>query len=172
MKENVREYVFNCFVNMLPLLISAIFIFIEHAMTLCDISNISPMLGLSCVFFWLFYRSDMFNIFSVTFLGALSDMLNYTPMGASLFSFLLMYVLEMKISKYMSNKLFVVNFTSFAALFLLVLLAQWVILCLYYKEILPFLNVFLSWLLTVSLYPLVARINLFISEKFKTEDFE
>lgn len=172
MKENIREYAFNTFVKMLPLIVSALFIFFEHTIISYDNSNISPQLGLSCVFFWLFNRPDMFGVFSVVFLGLLSDVLNYTPLGANLFSFLLMYVSEQKISSYISNKLFAVNLTSFAALSFVILATQWGILSVYYGELLPFWGIFFSWMLTVCFYPLVVRINLYVSEKFEMEGFE
>lgn len=165
-RENILSYgkIF------IPFLVSVIFILLEHIAFGFDILNIRPMLGLICVFFWLFNRSDVFNILTVFCLGLISDALNNTPVGACLLAYMLMYVLENKIAKYISNKLFVVSFASFGILSLVVVVIQWLLLCCYYRQLMPFSGIFLSWLITVDLYPLVAMINLKIMSGVSNEE--
>ena len=160
--ENILSYT-KAFV---PFCVSAIFVLLEHIAFGFDVLNIRPMFGLMCVFFWLFNRPDVFNIFAVFCLGLVSDVLNDTPMGLCLLAYLLMYVLENKITKYISNKLFAVSFMSFGILSFVVVGMQWLLLCGYYRQVIPFSGIFLSWLITVDLYPLVAMINL----KFMPQD--
>ena len=173
MKENAREYILLMLQRTAPFFVSLFFIFFEHILLNSDISNVRPMFGFICVFFWVFNRPDIFNLFSVALLGVFCDFLNYTPMGTYLLGFLLFYLMETKISKYISNKYFVVNFIAFSILLLMVTIAQWVILCIYYKAIIPFIPSFISWILTICFYPLISAVNLKISAVvLPEEDFE
>lgn len=170
MKENTKEYLLSLLQRQTPFLVSLFFIFLEHVAINFGTATIRPMFGLACVFFWLFNRPDIFGLFSAALLGICYDFLNYAPFGSCLFAFLLLYVLENKISKYISNKLFIVNFSSFAVLSLIVISAQWLVVCIYYKEILPFLVIFITWMVTVCLYPTIACINLKIARKILPEE--
>ena len=171
MKENLQEYINFQIQKIIPLLISIFFVLLSHVHLPFEVP-IRPMLGFCCVFFWLFNRPDIFNLFSVSIIGILCDVLNYTPFGLYLFMFVLMYVLETKIEKYIGNKFFIVNFVSFAIISLFVLLAGWLLVSIYYKSFTPFITDFFAWIITVCLYPLVAAINIKISSRLlSAEDF-
>ena len=170
MKENAKEYLFLVLQRQIPFFATLFFLFFEYAAIGFGRVEIRPMLGISAVFFWLFNRPDIFNLRSVAVLGIVCDFLSYAPMGLYLFSFLLMYVLEMKISKYISNKLFVVNFFSFALLLAAIVVAQWLLLTIYYRNIIPFSLIFVSWIITVCLYPLITSINLYVAKIFIPEE--
>ena len=170
MKDNVREYIFSCLQRRLPFLISLFFIFLEHIFIDFDAIPIKPMLGLICVFFWIFNRPDIFNLFSVAVLGIFSDLLNATPFGIYLLSYIFLYIMEMKIAKYISNKMFAFSFASFGVLSLIVICGQWLLLCIYYGNILPFFNAFTTWMITVSLYPLMADINIRLAKIILPEE--
>jgi len=170
MKENAREYLISLLQRQIPFLVSLFYIFFEYAALDFGRLEIRPMLGISSIFFWLFNRPDIFNLWSVAVLGSICGFLSFAPAGLHLFSFLLMYVIEMKLSKYMSNKLFIINFLSFALILLVVVTSEWVLMTIYYKKAVPFLFIFLSWIVTICLYPLVADINLRIAKKFLPEE--
>lgn len=170
MNDNTEGYLFSLLQRQTPFWVSLFFIFFEHIVINFWLVNVRPMLGLACVFFWLFNRPDIFGLISVTLLGICCDFLNYSPFGLYLFAFLLLYVLENKISKYIGNKLFIVNLLSFAVLSLLVVFVQWVIVGIYYRAFLPFLSLFVMWLITVCLYPAIVKINLIIAQKILPEE--
>ena len=139
----------------------------------CGNFNVRPMLGLSAVFFWLFNRPDIFNLFSVALIGFFCDIFSAVPPGTYLIAFLAVYIMEIKIAGFISNKLFVINFASFALISLAAILIEWTIVSIYYQKALPFAVNFFDWLLTICLYPLVAFINLKIASLFlhEEEDF-
>ena len=172
MKDNVREYIFSCLQKRIPFLISLFFIFFEHIFIDFDTISIKPMLGLICVFFWFFNRPDIFNLFSIAVLGIFSDFLNSAPFGIYLLSYISLYVMEMKISRYISNKIFAFSFMSFSTLSLVIICGQWLLLCIYYGDMIPFFNIFVSWMITISLYPLMADINIRLAKRIlQEEDF-
>jgi len=170
MKENTKEYLFSLLQKKTPFLLALFFILLEYAAHNFLRLEIRPMLGMAAVFFWLFNRPDIFNLWSVAMLGIICDLLSFSPTGLYLFSFLLMYVLEMKIAKYFSNKLFAVNFLFFALLLLVVIISEWLVMTIYYKTAMPFLLLFISWVLTVCLYPLIADINLRAAKNILPEE--
>lgn len=170
MKESTKEYLFSLLQRKTPFLLSLFFVLLEYAAHNFFRLEIKPMLGMASVFFWLFNRPDIFNLWSVVILGIICDFLSFSPMGLYLFSFLLMYVLEMKIAKYFTNKLFAVNFCFFALLLLTVNISEWLVMIIYYNSSMPFLLIFISWVLTVCLYPLIADINLRVGKNILSEE--
>ena len=172
MKESSKEFLIFQLQKCLPLFLSLLFILLEHIKLNFGVSEIYPKFGLACAFFWLTNRPDFFNLFSTCILGVFSDLLGAIPFGIHLFTFMLLYILATKIARYISNKLFEVNWLCFAILLLTIMSVQWIIVCLYYGNLFAFLPVFFSWILTGCLYPLLATFNMKIARKaLPEEDF-
>lgn len=172
MRENFCEYFKIQLQKFVPFLLSLMFVFLENIEPEFGLKLIQPMLGLSCVFFWSFNRPDIFGVFCAAALGAVSDILEYAPLGLFLFSFVLLQMIEMKIAWYISNKIFVINWATFGVLSLFIVSIQWFLASLSGERFLPFDDTFASWIVTVCLYPLIAAVNLKISNWLMPEDFE
>jgi len=172
MKENFKEYLRIRLQKSVPFVLSLLFILLENVEPKLGIRSLQPMFGLMCVFFWVFNRPDIFGVICVGLLGIAADLLEYAPLGLFLFTFLLIYVVEIKIAKYISNKIFVVNWVSFAVLSLLAVLLQWVIVSLFIGRALCIGVILGGWLITICLYPLVAAINIKVAGWLMKEEFE
>ena len=72
-------------------------------------NNLRPAVGLMCVFFWMLHRPDVFNLFSVYFLGLVEDIVTSAPFGANIFACLIMYLLVSNLAVYLNGKPFVVR---------------------------------------------------------------
>ena len=74
MKEEWREIAVNRFCRSLPLLMSVVLVLFSFMPLKSEIAgNARPAVGLMCVYFWLIYRPDLFNLLSVFLLGMAAD---------------------------------------------------------------------------------------------------
>ncbi len=166
MKRHLAESLYIFLQGSIPLICSILFILL-NSIYVCGINlTVRPMIGFMCVFFWLNNRPDLFNFCSVVILAVLCDLLNFTPNGVYAFSFLLVYVINLYLSKYVTNKYFSVNFLFFTLLSLFVLIIQWGLISVSHQTFINILPNIISWVLSVCFYPLFAMVNLKIMEKF------
>ena len=171
MKEDWRETFLNRFYALLPLLFSVALIalsFLPLKSSLAD--NARPAVGLMCVYFWLIYRPDLFNLGTVFVLGIFTDIASSTPFGSSLLTMLVMYLLVTNLIKYLNGRVFVVLWIGMALLLPVCLLVQWLSISIYYAQPLPLLPLFFSYLITLAFYPIVGGINALVLNIFLQED--
>lgn len=171
MREDWRETLLNRFYALLPLLFSVVLIalsFLPLNSSLAD--NARPAVGLMCVYFWLIYRPDLFNLGNVFILGIFADIVSSVPFGSSLIAMLVMYLLVTNLIKYLNGRVFVVLWVGIAVLLPICLLTQWLLLSVYYTQLMPFLPLFFSYLLSLALYPIVGGINALVLNIFLQDD--
>ena len=167
MNEDLNENILSILQKMLPLLSSIVVLlsaYIPVGVPL--LNNVRPDFGLICVYFWVLHRPDLFNLFSIVFLGILDMAVSSALPGASLFAYLMMYVLIYNTQRFFNAKPFVVIWYGFIALSLVTLLAKWLVVSIYYSRFLPLSMLILGYLIGVALYPLVSMILAFIQNKF------
>lgn len=160
MNEEFRENVTAYFQRITPFLISAVMIFISYIPLNFYASGIMrPELGLICVFFWVLRRPDLFNMFSVFFLGLIDDILSSAPLGSNIIVYLTVYQLVMSMYSFFYNKPFIVSWYGFAFCFTSAELIRWLLVSVYYSRFLPISGVLFLCLFTIAGYPVVSWIN-------------
>ena len=93
--------------RLLPLLFSLLLLLVSYVPFNLPVSNnIRPAAGMICVYFWLLYRPDVFNLLSVYFLGLTEDIISSAPFGSNIFALLVMYVLVTNLSRFSISYIF------------------------------------------------------------------
>jgi len=171
MKESWKDIVSDWFYRGLPLWVSFGLVLFSHIPLKSEFaSSARPSIGLICVYFWLVYRSDLFNLASVFILGMVVGFVSLAPFGSDLFAFLVMYLLVTNLLKYLNGKIFIVIWGGFSVLLLAAFFTKWVVVSVYYGRLLPVDMVLFAYLTTVVLYPLISGINSFVLRHFLRED--
>ena len=159
------------FQRLLPLLFSLLLLFVSYIPLDLPISNsIRPSVGMVCVYFWLLYRPDVFNLLSVYLLGMAEDIISSAPFGSNIFALLVMYVLVTNLYRFFNAKPFVIIWYGFALLSFVTFLSRWLLVSVYYSNFLPLVTVMFSYLVTVAAYPLLSLINVFVQNRLMTDE--
>ena len=137
MSEDLDENISSLFQRLLPFISSLLLIVMFYMpLDFFSLNGIKPMVGMACVYFWLQHRPDVFNLWSVFGLGMIDDVLSSSPLGANIFEMLMMYVLVNTTTKFFNAKPFVVLWYGFILLSVVVLLAKWLLISIYYSQFL------------------------------------
>jgi len=143
----------------LPFLLSMGLILFNYVPSSLGISSIiRPDIGCICVFYWVLYRPDLFNMFWVFCLGLLSDMISSMPFGINIITYLTIYTVN-SITAFLYNKPFIVVWYGFAFVFIITGLIKWLIVSVYYAQFLPISRLFFTILFTIACYPVISFIN-------------
>ncbi len=171
MKEEWREIAVNRFCRSLPLLMSVVLVLFSFMPLKSEIAgNARPAVGLMCVYFWLIYRPDLFNLLSVFLLGMAADTVSAAPFGSGLAAMLVMYLLVTNLVKYLNGKVFVVLWIGAAALLPVCLLTRWLVLSIYYQQFLPLSLLFFTYLTSLAFYPVIGGLNALVLNNFLQDD--
>lgn len=172
MTQNIRENTSQVAKNCLPFVVSVLMVMISYLpYNFIMMKGIHVAVGVSCIYFWLQHRPDLFNLWSAFGLGLIEDLISSSPMGSNVFEVLLMYLLVNSTSRLFNAKPFVVLWYGFMALSLITMLSRWLIVSVYYSQFLPLSALFFSYLVTVVLYPLLSLLMAFVQNKLIKEDF-
>ena len=113
MSEDLDENITSLFQRLLPFMSSVLLLLISYIpLDFSVFNNIRPSIGLICVYFWMLHRPDLFNLWSVYFLGVIDDIISSAPFGSNIFAMLLLYVLITNTSRFFNAKPFVVHGTA------------------------------------------------------------
>ncbi len=152
--------------KMLPLLCTILFILVAYVPIHIPFSKLLRAdIGMICVYFWALYRRDLFGPMSVFMLGIVADSLSATPLGINMFVFVLIYVLAITYGSFVNTKPFIISWIGFAIISGIGFFAKWLVMSVYYSNFLSALGVFIGFISTVLVYPLVARCNIFVQNK-------
>lgn len=160
MSDELRENLAAYFQRFLPFLTSVAWILVSYVpLDFASANNLRPDVGLMCVFFWTLHRPDIFNLFSVYFLGLVADIITSAPLGSNIFSFLIMYLLVSNLAAYFNAKPFIVTWYGFALFCSLTMLGRWLLVSVYYSQFLPLSLLMFSLLFTIATYPVLGLVN-------------
>jgi rod shape-determining protein MreD len=135
MSENFDENVASLFQKSLPLVTSLMVMLLSFTpVNLTLFSNIRPDLGLLCIYFWMLHRPDLFGVGSVVVMGGVYAFISSALPGASLFAYLLMYVLVYNTQKFFYAKPFIVVWYGFMALSLAAIMVKWLVVSIFYSH--------------------------------------
>ena len=171
MDETLTEFLGNHLKRFLPLLCSIFLLLIIYIPVHLPLSRfLRPDLGMICVYFWALYRQDLFGAASAFVLGLIADSLSAVPFGLNSFVFIFIFVLSSASSSYVNMKPFAVSWAGFALVSFLASVSKWLLASVFYSRFLAFGNIFVGYMATVCLYPLIARLNIFIQNRYLAEE--
>lgn len=160
MRDDLREAINLSIQKCLPFFSSLLLIFCTYIPSSVSVSQIiRPDIGMICVFYWILHRPDLFNLFTVFFLGFVSDILSSAPLGADIVAYLTLYVIITNISSFFINKPFLAFWYGFGFLLVLAELVKWLIVSIFYTEFLPIGRLLFTILFTIAWYPVVSFLN-------------
>lgn len=172
MSQDLKENTFLVAKNCLPFVASVLMLFISYLpYNFFVLKGVHVAVGISCVYFWLQHRPDLFNLWSAFGLGLIEDLISSSPMGSNVFEVLLMYLLVNSTSRLFNAKPFIVLWYGFMALSLITMFSRWLVVSIYYSQFLPLSVLFFSYLVTIVLYPLLSLLMAFIQNRLIREDF-
>jgi rod shape-determining protein MreD len=121
------------------------------------LSDVAPMLTLMCVYFWSIYRPDLLGYGAAFGIGILEDLLVGTPLGSGALVLLLCQRVVVHQQKFFNSKPFVVTWAAFAFVALGAALIRWLCVGLVASGgFTPIGALFVAYLISVAIYPLVA----------------
>ncbi len=167
MSEDIDENITSLFQRILPLATSVLLLMISYIpLDFSLFNNIRPAIGIICVYFWVNHRPDLFNLWSVYFLGLLDDIISASPFGSNILALLVLYVLITNTSRFINAKPFIVTWYWFALLSMVTMLARWLVVSVYYSQFLPLTILGFSYLVTAAAYPLVSLLLAYIQNRW------
>ena len=125
-----------------------------------------PDVAVICVYFWALYRRDLFGPLCVAALGFVADSMSAVPVGLNIFVFMFVYVVSVSYANFVNVKPFSVSWIGFTIISFAAFFIKWLLMSFYYSQFLSVIGVFSAYFATVLLYPLVARLNVFVQNKF------
>ena len=171
MSEELRENLAASLQKLLPLLTSVILVLMSYVpLNFAAANNLRPAVGLMCVFFWMLHRPDVFNLFSVYFLGLVEDIVTSAPFGANIFACLIMYLLVRNLAGYLIGKPIVVTWYGFAVFCLITMFSRWLLVSVYYSQFLPLSMLMFNLLFTIAFYPVIGLVNAFVQNKLMKDE--
>lgn len=171
MKESLTEVLTFQLKKLVPLSFSLILILAGSIPFHFSIAKyIIPELSIICVYFWASYRQDLFGIGSAFFLGMVADCLSLSPLGLNISVNMTTFVLTNIFRSYVNTRLFIVSWGGFALVAFGAYGSKWLIASVYYSKFLSLAGVCLGYAATLLIYPLIARLNIYIQNLFLTSE--
>ena len=160
MREDLKENIKISLQKFIPFVLSLLMVFCVYIPSYFGISRIiRPDVGMICVFYWVIYRPDLFNMFAVFFLGFASDTISVGPLGSNIIAYLTIYVIVFNISSFFINKPFWVLWYGFSFVLILAELVKWLVVSIFYAEFLPIGRIFFTILFSIAWYPVICFVN-------------
>lgn len=160
MREELKENIKLSAQSFVPFWVSFVFILFNYIPASVGYPNIiRPEIGIISVFYWVLYRPDLFNMFTVFFLGVISDVLSVIPLGTNTMAYLMVYLAVNNMRSFFNNKPFNIIWFGFVFVFLMAEFAKWLIVSVYYTNFIPLENLFFTILFTVACYPVISFVN-------------
>ena len=118
------------------------------------------------IYFWQSQRPDAFNIFSAFVLGIFADVLEGAPLGIDIMSFLILYIIAVKITTQFNIQRFSYSWLLFSAAIIVTFIFKSLIVSAFYRRFIPLNLIVVELALIIAAYPLFARIYMWIERRF------
>jgi rod shape-determining protein MreD len=139
----------------LPLAVTRAFVlFGVIAWPLPYYGQVAPPLALIAVYYWAIHRPDLFRPGMAFLVGLLNDVLHSYPLGLSALIFVGTHHLVYSQRRFFAGHSFFMMWWGFALTILIVMLAEWALLCLIRWQMLPFMPAILQAVLAIVIFPL------------------
>ncbi len=167
MKKKLDDNTLSFFQKSLPLISSILLLLLSYSsVNIFMLDSVHPDLGFICIYFWMLHRPDLFGMLSVVVIGLLDMAITSVLPGASLFGYLIFYVIIYNTQKIFNAKSFVVVWCGFMAISFVAVLFKWLVVSIYYSKFLPLLILIFGYSVSIALYPVVSAILVFIQNRF------
>ena len=144
------------FINLTPIFSSLIFIMINSTIIpIQGYSFINPSISIVCFIYWCL-RSEkyQFNLLQVFLLGILNDSLLGTPLGSSSLLFLLTRVFMSKLQSRLKLNTFKSEIITILLSIIFYFFISYIFIIIYFKAYSNISYYLMSFLLTLSVYPI------------------
>lgn len=167
MKTGIKKFLIETAIFLVPIIsIAAIeFLFyIPRSSGFWAFLRLAPFY--TGIYFWQSQRPDAFNLFSAFILGIFADVLTGAPLGVNVSAFMVLYLLSTHLSAYFNIKKFSYSWLLFFIATLITLSFKAVVISLFYRRLIPLNAMIFEFLLIFALYPLLARIYIWIERRY------
>ncbi len=170
MKDSFLDLLVVNFKNIIPFLLSLFFVLFGFVAFRLPLSHyLRPDFGIICVYFWTLYRPDLYGIVSAAILGFTVDIISGGALGINMFILSFVCLITCIYTNFVQAKPFVISWISFAFICFVSLFIKWGILSLYNRQMLPANYIFMIYSGTILIYPLIARINIYVQNRYLSE---
>lgn len=118
------------------------------------------------IYFWQSQRPDAFHLISAFILGLFADVLGGVPLGINIVTFLVLYMLSVQCSERFNVKRFSYSWLLFSGIIFLTLIFKAILTSIFYRQLIPLTALMMEWLLTIALFPLMARIFIWVEKQY------
>ena len=154
---------------LIPLFLTILFTFLSFLPFLPhDISNISPLLGIITIIFWIVHKPDIMTWSSVLIIGLLHDILSGLTIGISCLSLLIVrYTIIKSLLKFDDST----NLYTF--IYVIIGLFLWLVIVIILRsliqlELFNYMDVLFQYLFSITISPIVIFINKYFLNQLKT----
>ncbi len=151
-------------VPILSILSIALLLYIPRPTGFWNFLRLTPFFA--GIYFWQSQRPDTFNLLSSFILGIFADVLSGVPLGVNITSFMVLYITSLHLSSYFNVKKFSYSWLLFMLATLVTLLFKGLTVSIFYRKLIPLNYLLFEFLLTFALYPLWARIYMWVEHRF------
>ena len=128
-----------------------------------------PNVGLICVYYWTLKRGYLFGFISAFAVGFFMDSYSSSPLGINMLLMMLTVCVTRWLAHYFQNASFNVVWFIFFLVCLGVVLIKWLLLMIYFGQLLSVKEMFFNYVATVMFYPLIVAINVWV-QKFLPQE--
>ncbi len=118
-------------------------------------ASIAPQLPLVAIYYWAIYRPDLLRPWAAFVLGAIADVIGGTPLGVSSLVFLAVQGVAGSQRRILGRS-FLMAWWGFALTAAGCVVLEWIMSSLVIQKILPVRAAAFQYLMTLSIYPLLA----------------
>lgn len=167
MNDIIKSNIKNRLLEFLPVVSSVVFVIIFNIhLNPFVSSNIRPSISIICIYFWLVNSHNIFGMFSVYVIAIVEEMISSTPLGSSILTALILYLVVTLIHKFVYHKPFLIFWYGFMFSCFISLLSKWIIISIYYGEALSISTTIFTIMSTIAFFPIFGIINTYIYKNF------
>ncbi len=167
MKDSLTDVLALTLKKLIPFFITLFFVLLAYVPTHLPLSHfLRPDFAFICIYFWILYRPDLFGIVSTILIGVIVDSLSGLPLGMNICIFLFIYLLTITLADYVNTKPFISSWLCFSLIAFLAFVLKWFLFCVYFRVLLTWPHILMTYVSTILIYPLIARFNMFIQNRY------
>lgn len=167
MKSSIKNFLSNSAAFLVPIfstLCLVILLYLPRGDSYWNFLRQAPFYA--GIYFWQSQRPDAFNFISAFILGVFADVLGGVMLGINIFSFLVLYLVSIFLSERFNIKRFSYSWLLFSSALLITMLFKGAIISVFFRQLLPLNLLGIEFLLTLAVYPLLARVYILIERRF------
>lgn len=166
------KYKFQLFLRhripLLTTLMLMLFFFVPvHSL---ELNYLRPAVGMICVYYWTLKRGYMFSYISAFTVGFFMDIYSATPLGINMLMMMLLVFVTGLLVRYFKASSFGMSWVVFGVVALAITLVKWLLFSIYFSRFVQMSEIILNVMSTIMFYPLVAYLNMWISNNLLPQE--